>query len=270
METSPTRASGTPVDVDTISPTDEGPVEGSIEEIANLLSGTSVHSRCEGQLGRRVSEPAKGLLPSSSKLPFGHAVCVSTAVKDGQRHEPSIPGRKLSLQERPASSYLSAVDFTGRCIYPSLPYSPVSSPSFLRRPTVESHRVSVTDLQNCVRLNQYKVLREIGKGSYGVVHLAYNEEENTYYVTGVPFEMCFLVYGVLAHGQVRTHNGPGHNRTKRTMKIGGWGRGGGGHTNSRVEGQKRRPGGRKHMGKEYNGMGEEDTSGDQAVCRSKL
>uniref|UniRef100_UPI00358EEBC0 calcium/calmodulin-dependent protein kinase kinase 1-like isoform X2 n=1 Tax=Myxine glutinosa TaxID=7769 RepID=UPI00358EEBC0 len=180
MATSPSRASG-PVDVDPISRTDKG----SVKEIADLLSNTSVHSRGEGQLGRRDSEPTEGLLPSSSNVPFGQAVCVSTAVNHGQHHEPSIPGRKLSLQEMSASSYLSAVDFTGRCIYPSLPYSPISSPNFLRRPTVESHRVSVTDLQDCVRLNQYKVLREIGKGSYGVVHLAYNEEENTYFAMKV-------------------------------------------------------------------------------------
>ncbi|KAG6934682.1 calcium/calmodulin dependent protein kinase kinase 2, partial [Chelydra serpentina] len=72
---------------------------------------------------------------------------------------------------------------------PSLPYSPVtsphSSPRLPRRPTVESNKVSITGLQDCVQLNQYKLKDEIGKGSYGVVKLAYNEDDNTYYAMKV-------------------------------------------------------------------------------------
>lgn len=68
---------------------------------------------------------------------------------------PHLSGRKLSLQERspagPAAS--SSLDANGRCICPSLPYSPVgspqSSPRLPRRPTVESHHVSITGLQVC-------------------------------------------------------------------------------------------------------------------------
>nr|XP_044988325.1 calcium/calmodulin-dependent protein kinase kinase 2 isoform X4 [Jaculus jaculus] len=103
----------------------------------------------------------------------------------------SLSGRKLSLQERSqggrASS--SSLDMNGRCIYPSLPYSPTSSPQssprLPRRPTVESHHVSITGLQDCVQLNQYTLKDEIGKGSYGVVKLAYNENDNTYYAMKV-------------------------------------------------------------------------------------
>ncbi|NWZ64057.1 KKCC2 kinase, partial [Acrocephalus arundinaceus] len=40
-------------------------------------------------------------------------------------------------------------------------------------------------LQDCVQLNQYKLKDEIGKGSYGVVKLAYNEDDNTYYAMKV-------------------------------------------------------------------------------------
>uniref|UniRef100_A0A3B3T388 calcium/calmodulin-dependent protein kinase n=1 Tax=Paramormyrops kingsleyae TaxID=1676925 RepID=A0A3B3T388_9TELE len=104
----------------------------------------------------------------------------------------SLSNRKLSLQERPhaASSPCSSPGPTnGRYIYPSLPYSPItsphSSPRLPRRPTVESHRVSITNLQDCVQLNQYKLKDEIGKGSYGVVKLAYNEDDNTYYAMKV-------------------------------------------------------------------------------------
>ncbi|KAG7272868.1 hypothetical protein CRUP_029308 [Coryphaenoides rupestris] len=83
----------------------------------------------------------------------------------------NLSDRKLSLQERwhPASSPCASPGCLadGRYIYPSLPYSPVtsphSSPRLPRRPTVESHRVSITDLQDCVQLNQYKLKDEIGK-----------------------------------------------------------------------------------------------------------
>uniref|UniRef100_A0A7M4FZ03 Calcium/calmodulin dependent protein kinase kinase 2 n=1 Tax=Crocodylus porosus TaxID=8502 RepID=A0A7M4FZ03_CROPO len=81
----------------------------------------------------------------------------------------NFSSRKLSLQERPQSAQSpgSNVDMNERYIYPSLPYSPVtsphSSPRLPRRPTVESNRVSITGLQDCVQLNQYKLKDEIGK-----------------------------------------------------------------------------------------------------------
>uniref|UniRef100_U3I632 Protein kinase domain-containing protein n=1 Tax=Anas platyrhynchos platyrhynchos TaxID=8840 RepID=U3I632_ANAPP len=62
------------------------------------------------------------------------------AGEDGRepRAKLNLSGRKLSLQDE-------------RFIYPSLPYSPVtsphSSPRLPRRPTVESNRVSITGLQ---------------------------------------------------------------------------------------------------------------------------
>ncbi|NXV45494.1 KKCC2 kinase, partial [Uria aalge] len=64
-----------------------------------------------------------------------------------------LSGRKLSLQERsqPARSPGNGDGANERFIYPSLPYSPVtsphSSPRLPRRPTVESNRVSITGLQ---------------------------------------------------------------------------------------------------------------------------
>uniref|UniRef100_A0A8B9GB02 calcium/calmodulin-dependent protein kinase n=1 Tax=Amazona collaria TaxID=241587 RepID=A0A8B9GB02_9PSIT len=120
---------------------------------------------------------------------------VSGSEGSGDSHEPRaklhLSGRKLSLQERsqPARSPGSSDSPNERFIYPSLPYSPVtsphSSPRLPRRPTVESNRVSITGLQDCVQLNQYKLKDEIGKGSYGVVKLAYNEDDNTYYAMKV-------------------------------------------------------------------------------------
>uniref|UniRef100_A0A8C9Q269 Calcium/calmodulin dependent protein kinase kinase 2 n=1 Tax=Spermophilus dauricus TaxID=99837 RepID=A0A8C9Q269_SPEDA len=111
----------------------------------------------------------------------------------GPQALPHLSGRKLSLQEQsqggPAAVCGDLISNEQSCIYPSLPYSPVSSPQssprLPRRPTVESHHVSITGMQDCVQLNQYTLKDEIGKGSYGVVKLAYNENDNTYYAMKV-------------------------------------------------------------------------------------
>ncbi|KAF3706697.1 Calcium/calmodulin-dependent protein kinase kinase 1 [Channa argus] len=83
---------------------------------------------------------------------------------------PHLTGRKLSLQER--GTYLSSCPGGG--------YTHIS-PRVTGRPTVESKRVSISDTQDCIQLNQYKLKSDIGKGSYGVVKLAYNEDDDKYY-----------------------------------------------------------------------------------------
>uniref|UniRef100_A0A3P9L5H5 calcium/calmodulin-dependent protein kinase n=1 Tax=Oryzias latipes TaxID=8090 RepID=A0A3P9L5H5_ORYLA len=83
---------------------------------------------------------------------------------------PNLTGRKLSLQERgyyPPSGQMHI------------------SPRVAHRPTVESKRVSISDSQDCIQLNQYKLKSEIGKGSYGVVKLAYNEDDDKHYAMKV-------------------------------------------------------------------------------------
>ncbi|KAM6986144.1 calcium/calmodulin-dependent protein kinase kinase 2 [Aplochiton taeniatus] len=150
-------------------------------------------------------EPASSSSSSGGGAPFRTPSCdlLSHTTLGGRRPEALFPDsqehrgrlslsdRKLSLQERSqtATSPCGSPGLNGRYIYPSLPYSPItsphSSPRLPRRPTVESHRVSITDLQDCVQLNQYKLKDEIGKGSYGVVKLAYNEDDNTYYAMKV-------------------------------------------------------------------------------------
>ncbi|CAB1434745.1 unnamed protein product [Pleuronectes platessa] len=87
---------------------------------------------------------------------------------------PHLTGRKLSLQER--GTYLSSGSGGG--------YTHIS-PRVARRPTVESKRVSISDSQDCIQLNQYKLKSEIGKGSYGVVKLAYNEDDDKNYAMKV-------------------------------------------------------------------------------------
>ncbi|TMS07895.1 calcium/calmodulin-dependent protein kinase kinase 1b [Larimichthys crocea] len=54
-----------------------------------------------------------------------------------------------------------------------------------RQPTIETKRVSITDADDCVQLNQYRLNKEIGKGSYGVVRLAYNKDSEQYYAMKV-------------------------------------------------------------------------------------
>ncbi|XP_034024236.1 calcium/calmodulin-dependent protein kinase kinase 1b isoform X2 [Thalassophryne amazonica] len=54
-----------------------------------------------------------------------------------------------------------------------------------RQPTIETKRVSITGVDDCVQLNQYKLKEAIGKGSYGVVKLAYNEDSEEYYAMKV-------------------------------------------------------------------------------------
>lgn len=69
------------------------------------------------------------------------------ASASGSQARPQLCSRKLSLQER------SPLDANGRCAHPVLPHSPVgspqSSPRLPRRPTVESHHVSITGMQVC-------------------------------------------------------------------------------------------------------------------------
>lgn len=74
-----------------------------------------------------------------------------------------------------------------RPIYPNFPFSPFTSPGtspFLarRRQFKESQRVSVERIGDDVQLNQYRLKEPIGQGSYGIVKLAYNEEDDQHYV----------------------------------------------------------------------------------------
>ncbi|NXG58352.1 KKCC1 kinase, partial [Hemiprocne comata] len=93
---------------------------------------------------------------------------------------PVLSSRKLSLQERSSGGYLTSSNTPGYGHYATGP-----SPRIMRRPTIESNRVSISDSEDCVQLNQYKLQSEIGKGSYGVVKLAYNENDDQYYAMKV-------------------------------------------------------------------------------------
>uniref|UniRef100_A0A8D0GRP8 Calcium/calmodulin dependent protein kinase kinase 1 n=1 Tax=Sphenodon punctatus TaxID=8508 RepID=A0A8D0GRP8_SPHPU len=84
---------------------------------------------------------------------------------------PVLSSRKFSLQERPSGSYLASANTSGYGPYATGPFMHIS-PRIVRRPTIESHRVSISDAP-------------VGlfSGSYGVVKLAYNESDDKYYVS---------------------------------------------------------------------------------------
>lgn len=56
-----------------------------------------------------------------------------------------------------------------------------SSPRLKRPPTKESRSVSICETENVLQLNQYRLMDEIGKGSYGVVRLCYSDFDQSNY-----------------------------------------------------------------------------------------
>ncbi|XP_075218922.1 calcium/calmodulin-dependent protein kinase kinase 1 isoform X2 [Lycorma delicatula] len=86
----------------------------------------------------------------------------------------------VGLTEATSNLTLSPIK---RPIYPDVPFSPYSSPRSVRRrpPLKESRRVSIDKSGSFLQLNQYRLMDSIGQGSYGLVKLAYNEEDDTHY-----------------------------------------------------------------------------------------
>ncbi|KAL3214540.1 hypothetical protein MRX96_007021, partial [Rhipicephalus microplus] len=72
---------------------------------------------------------------------------------------------------------------SGRCIRHSLtpPFSSPSSSPRLGRSIRESRRVSIEAHKGYTQLNQYRLKEEIGQGSFGIVKLAYSEEDDSHY-----------------------------------------------------------------------------------------
>lgn len=72
-----------------------------------------------------------------------------------------------------------------RPIYPNFPFSPCTSPFTRRKQLKESQVVSMEKVGDSVHLNQYRLKEPIGRGSYGIVKLAYNEEDDRNYVSTI-------------------------------------------------------------------------------------
>ncbi|XP_076231244.1 uncharacterized protein LOC143177266 [Calliopsis andreniformis] len=101
-----------------------------------------------------------------------------------------------------------------RPIYPYCPYSPYGSPQGSprnrRRPLRESRRVSIDNRQGAFQLNQYKLLDTIGQGSFGIVKLVYNEEDETHYAMKILSKKKLMkkagIFGRMAPGRKGTVN----------------------------------------------------------------
>lgn len=145
---------------DRVAPQDDlGSGGGSREgqkpcEALRGLSSLSIHLGMESFIVVTECEPGRGVDLSLARDQPLEADGQDLPLNASESESRSLlSGRKMSLQERsqggPASS--SSLDMNGRCICPSLPYSPASSPQssprMPRRPTVESHHVSITGLQ---------------------------------------------------------------------------------------------------------------------------
>ncbi|XP_043288873.1 uncharacterized protein [Venturia canescens] len=119
--------------------------------------------------------------------------------------------KRLSVVEKVSGSTIPAI----RPIYPYCPYSPYGSPqgsprSSRKRPLRESRRVSIDSRQGALQLNQYKLLNNIGQGSYGIVKLAYNEEDDTHYAMKILSKKKLMkkagIFGRIAPGRKSSSN----------------------------------------------------------------
>uniref|UniRef100_A0AAQ5Y5G8 Protein kinase domain-containing protein n=1 Tax=Amphiprion ocellaris TaxID=80972 RepID=A0AAQ5Y5G8_AMPOC len=148
-----------------------------IMQWVKLKQSECIMSQVEEMDSSETPEPA-----SSTAAPFRTPSCdllshtvgrPEALLPEGQeqRGRLNLSDRKLSLQERSqsAASPCSSPGLNGRYIYPSLPYSPItsphSSPRLPRRPTVESHSVSITDLQvwSSLQVNMIPAMKVLSK-----------------------------------------------------------------------------------------------------------
>ena len=131
------------------------------------------------------------LMNPGSKVPLP-AKCSSQLRKLIHSHSLSQPPQVLANPPPHSAGAVlgeagDAAGDEGRPIFPNLPYSPYGSPSnsprVKRKPLRETSRVnSITEpTGEFVQLNQYKLNEAIGQGSYGIVKLAYNKEDNSRY-----------------------------------------------------------------------------------------
>ncbi|NP_001082316.1 calcium/calmodulin-dependent protein kinase kinase 1 S homeolog [Xenopus laevis] len=167
---------------------DSVPSQDSQSELAERVAAIEVEEECQAP-ERMNSDDMDGLKNHCMSSETSQDVFLSSQeqrdLSTFQRasSRPSLSNRKFSLQERPSGGCLPSHNLA----YGPYATGPAShiSPRIVRRPTIESNRVSISDSDDCVQLNQYKLQSEIGKGSYGVVKLAYNQSDDKYYAMKV-------------------------------------------------------------------------------------
>ncbi|XP_018102464.1 calcium/calmodulin-dependent protein kinase kinase 1 isoform X1 [Xenopus laevis] len=167
---------------------DSVPSQDAQSELAERVAAIEVDEVCQAP-ERINSDEMDGLKNNCMSSETSEDVFLSSQeqrdLSSFQRasSRPSLSNRKFSLQERPSGGCLPSHNLA----YGPYATGPAShiSPRIVRRPTIESNRVSISDSDDCVQLNQYKLQSEIGKGSYGVVKLAYNQSDDKYYAMKV-------------------------------------------------------------------------------------
>ncbi|XP_058978805.1 calcium/calmodulin-dependent protein kinase kinase 1 isoform X2 [Musca domestica] len=139
---------------------------------SKIVSNTEINKDSQQPLQHQSK-----IFPDDDKQHTMHTTeddCLTTDLDVGEpNNRCGMPAKTQSLESRP--------------IYPNVPYSPYASPyssprSTRRRPPLrESRRISIEQSGSFLQLNQYKLMDQIGQGSYGLVKLAYSEEDSTHY-----------------------------------------------------------------------------------------
>ncbi|XP_015592821.1 uncharacterized protein LOC107266646 isoform X2 [Cephus cinctus] len=163
--------------------------DGVVPHLADRRISLQISRQEDAPLPVTASKPVDKKLLHADSVPV---LDVPEMLEPGQHLTPTMigcsPVRKLSSPGEVNVSHRLLADgglMGVRPIYPYCPYSPYGSPQgsprTRRRPLRESRRVSIDNRQGALQLNQYKLLDNIGQGSYGIVKLAYNEEDETHY-----------------------------------------------------------------------------------------
>ncbi|XP_078036985.1 uncharacterized protein LOC144470057 [Augochlora pura] len=152
------------------------------------------------------SQPGSTLTISTSVSSDMNTRLFADITDDSTAKKGSLPS---PVEPATGQRFLGDSGITVRPIYPYCPYSPYGSPQGSprnrRRPLRESRRVSIDNRQGALQLNQYKLLDNIGQGSYGIVKLAYNEEDDTHYAMKILSKKKLMkkagIFGRMAPGR---------------------------------------------------------------------
>jgi len=146
----------------------------------DLQSGTNNHS---AKNGKHSQENMKKLTINTNN---NHAAAAVTEGGDNSTHTAELSNgslsplpTKLSVPERTLTRQSKSVDAPNEYIAHGSRTRPSSSEHAIS--TQQSSRVFISEGTSYTQLNQYLLKDEIGKGSYGLVKLAYNESDHTHY-----------------------------------------------------------------------------------------
>jgi len=144
--------------------------------LQNSEPTSSFPNTTRSEPNRIGSEPVtviSSVVPSSELSTSNNTSQLPKAnIKSKLNQKSLVQSKSLGIENRP--------------IYPNCPYSPYGSPTNSprgkkRQPLKESRRISMERTGMYIQLNQYKLMDSIGQGAYGIVKLAYNQEDDTHY-----------------------------------------------------------------------------------------